>query len=201
MDGDGDMGTRLTRFPSLPLLGWDAPLTARLPPALSLISERKKRIRGDGSICMQHRSHSRCHAIYTRHQPCNVRGTKILYRLVQQNQDRLEGLLPYWHYPVTFRLSVWILPCTWCCKSPQTLAFQVILHLELLHLDIVLTDPTYCNKLSFTGSHKTTVSRLCESQAKCSSPPRYILFVAIMVKRSAQLNHLTKVSCSDLLPR
>ena len=49
-----------------------------------------------------------------------------------------------------------------------------------------------------TGSHKTTVSRLCESQAKCSTPPRYILFVAIMVKRSEQLTLVRWVSCADL---
>ena len=39
---------------------------------------------------------------------------------------------------------------------------------------------------------------LCESQAKCSTPPRYILFVAIMAKRSEQLTLVRWVSCADL---
>ena len=54
---------------------------------------------------------------------------------------------------------------------------------------------------SNTVSHKNMVSRLCESQGRCSfflkeTATAYPHF--LYLRRSAQLNHLTKVSCSDL---
>ena len=65
-----------------------------------------------------------------------------------------------------------------------------------------------CQKMSMfeltlpcTGSHKTTVSRLCESQGRGSFFLKEIATAYqhfLCLKRSAQLTHLTKVSCSDL---
>ena len=51
-----------------------------------------------------------------------------------------------------------------------------------------------------TGSHKTTVSRLCESQGRGSFFLKEIAASQhfLCLKRSAQLTHLTKVICSDL---
>ena len=52
-----------------------------------------------------------------------------------------------------------------------------------------------------TGSHKTTVSRLCEGQGWGSFFLKEIATAYqhfLCLKRSAQLTHLTKVSCSDL---
>ena len=54
---------------------------------------------------------------------------------------------------------------------------------------------------SCTGSHKTKVSRLCESQGRGSFFLKEIATAYqhfLCLKRSAQLTHLTKVSCSDL---
>ena len=63
---------------------------------------------------------------------------------------------------------------------------------------------TICNVRSLrtrTGSHKTTVGRLCESQGWGSFFLKEIATAYqhfLCLKRSAQLTHLTKVSCSDL---